>query len=63
MLKNFIIKDQYCFYPFLGPHTKKRRKYQKQFGKKKKKNVAVRKHVRAQKKKGLRRFKNAKIEI
>jgi hypothetical protein len=23
MLKNFVIKDQYCCYPFLGPHTKK----------------------------------------
>jgi hypothetical protein len=50
MLKTFVIKDQYCCYPFLGPH-KKKRKYQKQFGKKKrKKNIAVRKHVRAQKK-------------
>jgi hypothetical protein len=62
MLKNFVIKDQYCCYPFLGPHTKKGENT-KNNSEKKEKKCSREKTCQSAKKKGLRRFKNEKIEI
>jgi hypothetical protein len=59
MLKNFVIKDQYCCYPFLGPHTKKGENT-KNNSEKKEKKCSSEKTCQSAKKKGIEEVQKCK---